>query len=429
MRVAIINAVFPPEPVVSAQIGRDLAEELTLRGVATQVVCPFPTRSLGVNYSASLLESGIVNESAVDGYAIARVPSFTAPASNLIGRLRESWSFGRQSCAFLSRQSVQPDVIYANTWPLMAQHAIAAYALRRKIPLVLHIQDVYPESWLNKIPRSAAMFWGAILRRLEKRIVHRATRLVVVSESMRRLYNRDRGLPLNRLYLCHNWQDEGPFSVLSDSRAARQAYAVPEDRFTFLYLGNIGPVAGVEELILAFGVAAVEGAQLVIVGDGSRKGACMELAAKMNLAEVRFVSDPEARNVARLQSMADVCLLPQRKGAGQSSIPSKLSAYLFSAKPIIGVLDRGSDTAACICAAGCGWVEEPGEVDELSKRMRQVIETPTQDLRQMGENGRMYGLEHFSRQLGALRLTEIVMGAGLVYSAVNSTLQSVKISK
>jgi len=204
---------------------------------------------------------------------------------------------------------------------------------------------------------------------------------------------------------------------------------VPEDRFTFLYLGNIGPVAGVEELILAFGVAAVEGAQLVIVGDGSRKGACMELAAKMNLAEVRFVSDPEARNVARLQSMADVCLLPQRKGAGQSSIPSKLSAYLFSAKPIIGVLDRGSDTAACICAAGCGWVEEPGEVDELSKRMRQVIETPTQDLRQMGENGRMYGLEHFSRQLGALRLTEIVMGAGLVYSAVNSTLQSVKISK
>ena len=44
MHVVIINAVYPPEPVVSARLGQDLAERLTLNANRVTVICPYPSR-------------------------------------------------------------------------------------------------------------------------------------------------------------------------------------------------------------------------------------------------------------------------------------------------------------------------------------------------------------------------------------------------
>ena len=45
-KILIISAVFPPEPVVSAQISYDLAENLCKQNEVT-VLCPKPTRPFG----------------------------------------------------------------------------------------------------------------------------------------------------------------------------------------------------------------------------------------------------------------------------------------------------------------------------------------------------------------------------------------------
>ena len=52
-KVAIINCVYPPEPVVSAQMGRDLAEHLAQNGARVTVLCPFPTRPFGAVYQGT----------------------------------------------------------------------------------------------------------------------------------------------------------------------------------------------------------------------------------------------------------------------------------------------------------------------------------------------------------------------------------------
>jgi glycosyltransferase involved in cell wall biosynthesis len=196
------------------------------------------------------------------------------------------------------------------------------------------------------------------------------------------------------------------------ARAAACAhYEIPEDRFTFFYLGNIGPVAGVEGLIEAFHAASLKQAQLVIAGDGSSKAACVELAKSMEVNDVHFISDPDAGNVALLQSLGHVCLLPMRKGAGLSSIPSKLMAYLLSAKPVLAAVDAHSDTARTIAEAQCGWVGEPGNVQGLAMKMAEVAALPPADLEAMGERGRMYGFDHFSKAAGVRKLANVVLGA------------------
>src|ERR1041385_768930 len=175
-------------------------------------------------------------------------------------------------------------------------------------------------------------------------------------------------------------------------------YQLDPNYFTFLFLGNIGPVAGVQHLIESFILADLKRSQLVIIGEGTEKNRCISLA--QSCGNIRFLADPDIANVPWLQSLADVCLLPVRRGAALSSIPSKLSPYMLSAKPIIASVDAESDSAHIIRSSNCGWVIEPEQQSELSAKMREVEQADPSELSNRGERGRAYALEHLSKNRG-----------------------------
>ena len=77
LHVAIVNAVYPPEPVVSAQMGRDLAVQLAKSGAQVTVLCPIPTRPMGTTYS-DYMNNHCLRLERKDGVQVVRLPSFTA---------------------------------------------------------------------------------------------------------------------------------------------------------------------------------------------------------------------------------------------------------------------------------------------------------------------------------------------------------------
>lgn len=407
-RVVIVNGVYPPEPVVSAQMGRDLAVHLAEGGARVTVLCPFPSRPMGADYGA-LRPDGRPLVRVEDGVTVVRLPSYSAPQSRLVPRLRESWSFGRHVCAYLKRHLADAEVVYANAWQMLCQALIARCCGGRGLPLIWHVMDLYPESLLPKLPVFLRPVVAAPLAALDGWCVHRAQHTVVPSEGLRQVYLSSRRLAPDQVTTVLNWVDEQRFARLPERREACARYGVPEDRFTFLYLGNIGPVAGVELLIESFHRASLSRAQLVIAGDGSAKAKCLDLVKNLGVQEVRFISDPDAGNVPLLQSLGHVCLLPMRKGAGASSIPSKLMAYLLSAKPVLATMDAEGDTARFITEAQCGWVGEPENAGWLAAKMKEVAALPPAVLESLGKKGRDYGLQHFSKSQGVRRLADLVL--------------------
>lgn len=407
MKIVIINAVFWPEPVVSAQLGRDLARHLVSLGNQVLVLCPSPSRPAVADYS-ELKPRGEALVKDEGGVSVVRFPSFTAPQSKLLARLRESYSFGRHVCNYLKNISEEVDVIYVNSWPLVSQALIARYCSRNKIPMVLHIQDIYPESLTNKLPSIIRFMVGGLLMRLDRWTASEASHVITISDNMRDVYVRGRGIASKKVSKVLNWVDDTPFSRMPNHLDACRHYAVDETKLTFFYLGNIGPVACVEFLIEAFHNAAPHNTQLVIAGDGSSKAACVELAKKLGSPDIHFISDPNVDNSPLLLSMADVCLLPMRKGAGMSSIPSKLMAYLFAGCPVLASVDEDCDTAACIVNGECGWVGQPGDEHWLSEQMSEIAKLPLEQLHKMGSKGKQYGLANFSKSQGLKALKKII---------------------
>lgn len=389
----------------------DIAANLVDRGYNVTVLCPQPSRPVNSNYTQYRMAGSTV-VTLEKGAEIVRLPSFAAPRSGLIKRLIESWSFGRHVCRYLEESEHQPDVMYVNAWPLLAQALIIRYAHCHNIPVVLQIMDIYPESLLIKLPAVIRSVVSKPLTMLDAWIARTAHSVVVISERMRSTYTESRQITVGSVVTIPTWQDEALFENILKRSACCSKYGIPLHPFTFLFLGNIGPVAGVDFLINAFAEAGIPDAQLLIVGDGTAKSECLALVKLLNLKNVHFISDSDATNVPVLQGMAHVCMLPMKRGAGMSSIPSKLPSYLFSAKPVIATVDLGSDTARFVHEADCGWVGDAEDSAWLANKMKEVVHLSMEELETIGQRGKKFGLAHFSKSSGVVRLADTIIQAG-----------------
>jgi glycosyltransferase involved in cell wall biosynthesis len=273
--------------------------------------------------------------------------------------------------------------------------------------------DIYPESLLTKLPPILRRMVATPLQNLDRWTARNAEKIVVISENMRKTYLHRRKIAQEKVVTINIWQDANLFKLLPSRQAGCAHYGVPYNRFTFLYLGNIGPVAGIDFLIRTFHHAAIENTQLLIVGDGSAKSRLVEMVKRLRIDNVRFISDPEPKNVPLIQSMGNVCLLPLKRDTGMSSIPSKLAAYMFSAKPVLATVDSNSDTAHAVIQAKGGWVIEPENIEKLAAKMKQIVSLSELELAKIGRNGRKYGFLHFNKSKGLIKLVDIILAAGV----------------
>jgi len=175
-----------------------------------------------------------------------------------------------------------------------------------------------------------------------------------------------------------------------------------------MYLGNIGPVAGIELLIESFFKANLKDCKLIIAGSGSKRIDLEKLVSSKKIERVYFVDVPNGM-VPEIQGSADVMLLPMKKGAASSSIPSKLPAYMFSKKPIIASVDMDSDSARVINEAKAGWVIEPENIDMLIDVMREAFLTKKSELEIKGENGFNFAMKNLSKKNNLKQLVKVIL--------------------
>ena len=206
-----------------------------------------------------------------------------------------------------------------------------------------------------------------------------------------------------KFVLIRNWQNDDNFTGLPVSELTTS--------FTFMYLGNISASAGVELLIKAFHISNIPKSKLIIAGDGADKDKCQELAKNLKNDQIFFLRAP-VEEVPRLQSEADILLLPLKKGVSLTASPSKLTAYMLSGRPIVACVEQDSDTALNILNCNGGFVSAPGNVEELSRIMLLTSIMPRRELSAMGRNAREFAENNLSRAANLKKVNYLVETIG-----------------
>ena len=392
--ILIISAVFNPEPVVSAKLSEDLANELG-KDNKVIVIAPFPTRPFGFKF---------IKKDVTKYYSLINLKSYTCPEFNFLGRFMESYSFGAACTKYIKENKNDIDIIYMNSWPIFAQYLTVKEANKFGISIITHIQDVYPESLSTKIPILGFLF-NLIFKPIDKIILKKSNKIIAISEKMKNYLNDSRQISLKKIKVVKNWQDEEAFINYEETKNNNSG---EQKLFTFMYMGNIGPVAGIDLLIDSFSKANLEKCRLLIAGSGSKRIELENLVSLRKIERVNFV-DVSNGMVPEIQGSADVMLLPIKKGAASSSIPSKLPAYMFSKKPIIASVDMDSDSARVINEAKAGWVIEPENIDMLIDAMREASLTKKPELELKGENGFNFAMKNLSKKNNLKQLVNAIL--------------------
>lgn len=384
--ILMVSAVFYPEPIVSANLQTQLANALSEKYNVT-VLRPHPSRPMGFEipkYDYNQFK-----------FKVIEIDSYTCAASSLTGRFRESYSMGKMCENYINEHHEEIDFVFNDCWHLFGLNIIAKSCVKYGIPYITPVQDIYPESLYSKLPNINLLksIVKVILGPIDKYTLTHAARIHTISEKMVAQLSATRNISKDKFIVVRNWQNEESFIEYAESKKAEQ-----EAPFTFMYLGNIGPLAGIEVLFDALKLANLPNARLVVAGSGSAKKSLQEKSKQYTSCNIEFWEVPSGM-VPAMQDKADVMCLPVKKGFAISSIPSKLPAYMFSAKPVLSSVDNESDTAACINKSNAGWVATPEDANDVAFCMQQAYSLTKTQLIEMGKRGFEYSMQSFSKKV------------------------------
>ena len=109
---------------------------------------------------------------------------------------------------------------------------------------------------------------------------------------------------------------------------------------------------------------------------------------------VMFIPLQPLDRLNELLNLADVHLLPQRAGAEDLVMPSKLLNMLASGRPVVATAGAGSQIENVVRATGC--VVEPGDLDGFVKGIVRFADDA--DLRRrLGQKSREFAVRNLAK--------------------------------
>lgn len=364
------------------------------------VITPRPSRPFGFTFKDGPKNNGRFEHQVLDSY--------TCPKSTLLGRMRESYSFGKHVVQYISKNHNRVKCIYVLAWPLLAQFLIVRAARKYAIPSVTHIMDIYPESLISRLSILKRISYSLLLP-LDKFILQNSSRVITISSGMKAMLVKSRMLNDQNVEIIPNWQnDQGFIDYYQSGHTGHH-----NSPFTFMFLGSLSAAAAIEVIISAYTLCGLKEARLVIAGNGSEKERLIAMAKTCKNQSIEFWEAP-LNNVPEIQDQADVLILSLRKNTSHYAMPSKLPAYMFSKKPVIACAEGESDIAQAILQANCGWVVPPEDKESLAQIMTECISVAKQELQTLGENGFVYAMENYARDKNLNKLIALIKQAAEV---------------
>lgn len=407
MKIGVVSQWYPPEP---AFIPANLAEDLAARGHQVQVLTGFPNYPDGKIYPG--YRQRWAGRCTLNGVAVRRVPLYPSHDSRAARRAANYLSFAATSSLAGLRSLADVDVVYVYLTPATVFAAPALLRMLRGTPVVIHVQDIWPES-VTASPMAPTGVAGravdGILHAALRRVYRMASSIAVIAPSMRDLVVH-RGADPNRVRVVLNWADEALFRPVERTEAARRQIG-HRDRCTIMYAGAMGPFQNIEDSVRA--AAAVEHTarlDLVLVGSGIAEASARALTSRLAAGNIRFLGRRPPSDMAALYAAADYQLVTLRDlPIFRATIPSKLQAALSCGSPV--VVSVPGDCTALVEQGRVGLACPPEDWQALAARFVEAATLGHTERAAMAQRAREKYRAQMSRQAGVDQLEDMLMEA------------------
>lgn len=215
--------------------------------------------------------------------------------------------------------------------------------------------------------------------------------LVGVGDAVRRALIENEGFPAGRIEVIRNGIDVNRFATTPKSRTEKRLeLGWSREQVVVLHVARLDPLKDHVTALRAFEVVrkSAPQARLVIVGDGSERGAIQELSDSLGLSEVVQLLGVR-HDVAALLGAADIGLLTSLS----EGVPLTLLEAMASELPTVAT--RVGGIPEVVIDFECGRLCAAGDVRSLAEALTTLVCNP-ELRRRWGLAGRARVVEQFS---------------------------------
>ncbi|MGQ0443205.1 MAG: glycosyltransferase family 4 protein [Methylophilaceae bacterium] len=390
MKILILSQYFWPEGFLI----NEMASALKARGHEIEVITGKPNYPDG-KFFTGYGGWGLQKETWRD-ITIHRLPMLARGSKSGIRLALNYCSFMISGLVFapwlLRKAKVDVIFVYAPSPILQAIPAIFLGWLK-KSPVVLWVQDLWPESLLA----TGYIKNKYILKPIEQivRFIYRHVNLLLVQSEafIEPVSARASDTPVK---YYPNSVDE---SFYLPAKMPAPEVAGLTQHFSVLFAGNIGSAQAVE-VIVAAAILLREKTdiQWVVLGDGSRRNWMLQEVKKHGLTNLHLPGRYPVETMPAFMQTASVLLVTLAdQPIFNLTVPSKLQACLAAGRPIVACLN--GEGAKLVTAAGAGLAVPAEDGRALADAILQLYYMPPAGRESMGEQGRLYYQQHFSHNV------------------------------
>jgi glycosyltransferase involved in cell wall biosynthesis len=288
------------------------------------------------------------------------------------------------------------DQVLVVTTPPSLPFVVAVAALIRGASYTLVIHDNYPEILFAVGKLKSDSIIATILNFSNRWLYKHARKLIAVGRDMERLLlSKSDGLDIP-VAVIQNWAElESVHPEPRDSNQLLKDLGL-EDKFVFLYAGNMGHPNDVETIIeTARRLRERPEFHFVFLGTGVKEKWIRAAIDELKLENIDLLSPkPRSEQIVFLNA-CDVALVSLVGNMLGVSMPSRTYNILAAGKPMLALTDPASELANVIDEDRVGWHVRPGNADELTQIILEIYESRA-DLPSYGERARTSALNKYS---------------------------------
>jgi colanic acid biosynthesis glycosyl transferase WcaI len=343
--VTIVGLNYTPEPTGIAPYTSGLASGLAARGWEVRAVTSYP------HYPAWVVSAGYSGrrtDESIDDVRVRRIRPYMPSNPSGMKRLLVEVHFGISSAlTYWGRPEVVILVSPALFAVAIAQ--IRALLSYRRPVVVVWVQDLYG---LGVSETGALGSRGAkVMSKIESVILRHADAVVVIHDRFKRFIVSSLGVKTESVSVVRNWTHLTFDNVDRDQFRRKFDW---HDEVVVLHAGNMGAKQALENVVEAARLADEVGADIrfVLLGNGNQRAILEALAS--DVIRIEFMNSLGDLDFQGAMAAADVLLVNEKVGVTEMAVPSKLTSYFASGRPVIVATDPGSITAEEVETAGAG---------------------------------------------------------------------------
>jgi glycosyltransferase involved in cell wall biosynthesis len=275
----------------------------------------------------------------------------------------------------------------------------------KKIPLILWIQDLWPDT-VKATGHVQNKFIYKIISIISNRIYKSSDIIATQSEGIKKIV--EKRFKNKKIFYLPNVVNE---NKKNDRFKKLQIKKKLEKKINILFTGNTGVAQNLEFILkVAKNISnnnKFKKIRFLIVGGGSRLNKLKKINNDLRLSNVVFYGHIKSNEMQKYFSLGDYFILTiKKKNIFLNTIPNKFINYLYMAKPIIGCTN--GDVSKIINNYRCGFCCKPDSVNDFKKILNKILNIKKKEYNDMSINSKKSYNDNFTHKIFLNKFNNII---------------------